>query len=143
MPFGKPEERQFVRLSHRLTLAHVPILPPVSSGACTLCWDRSDASSSLATNADIVVRYQSAFTLGAFQGEAATQALLKLAKQDGGTWKSTLSDEKTVKGLTEFQKLFETASNAPVTENDSTPWVNINNDKSGAAPTAATIATRA
>ena len=63
----------------------------------------------------------------------------ELAKQDGGTWKSTLSDEKTVKGLTEFQKLFETASNAPVTENDSTPWVNINNDKSGAAPTAATI----
>ncbi len=41
------------------------------------------AALSLATNADIVVRYQSAFTLGAFQGEAATQALLKLAKQDG------------------------------------------------------------
>ena len=52
---------------------------------------------------------------------------------------STLSDEKTVKGLEQFQTLFKDASNAPVTENDSTPWVNINNDKSGAAPTAAKI----
>ena len=31
------------------------------------------------------------------------------------------------------------ASTAPVTEADSTPWVNINNDKTGAPPTAATI----
>lgn len=62
-----------------------------------------------------------------------------LAKKDGDKWVSTLSDEKTVKGLEQFQTLFKDASNAPVTENDSTPWVNINNDKSGAAPTAATI----
>ncbi|MBN9225333.1 MAG: ABC transporter substrate-binding protein [Microbacterium sp. SCN 70-27] len=62
-----------------------------------------------------------------------------LAKKDGDKWVSTLSDEKTVEGLEQFQTLFKDASNAPVTENDSTPWVNINNDKSGAAPTAATI----
>lgn len=62
-----------------------------------------------------------------------------LAKKDGDTWVSTLSSEKTVTGLTQFQELFESASGAPVTENDSTPWVNINNDKNGAAPTAATM----
>lgn len=42
-----------------------------------------DAAISLSANADSVVRYQAAFTLGVFQGEAATQTLLKLAKQDG------------------------------------------------------------
>lgn len=63
----------------------------------------------------------------------------ELAKKDGDTWKSTLSDPKTIVGLEQFQTLFQDASNAPVTESDSTPWVNINNDKSGAAPTAATI----
>lgn len=62
-----------------------------------------------------------------------------LAKKDGDTWSSTLSDEKTIEGLTQFQELFTGASNAPSTEDDSTPWVNINNDKNGAAPTAATI----
>lgn len=63
----------------------------------------------------------------------------ELAKKDGDTWKSTLSDPKMIVGLEQFQTLFQDASNAPVTESDSTPWVNINNDKSGAAPTAATI----
>lgn len=63
----------------------------------------------------------------------------ELAKKDGDTWVSTLSDPKTITGLEQFQTVFEDASNAPVTESDSTPWVNINNDKSGAAPTAATI----
>ncbi|MBS1697090.1 MAG: extracellular solute-binding protein [Actinobacteria bacterium] len=62
-----------------------------------------------------------------------------LAKKDGDTWKSSLSDAKSITGLEQFQELFTGASNAPVTENDSTPWVNINNDKSGAAATAATI----
>lgn len=63
----------------------------------------------------------------------------ELAKKDGDKWVSTLSDANTIKGLEQFQTVFKTASNAPVTEADSTPWVNINNDKSGAAPTAATI----
>ncbi|MCC2033987.1 extracellular solute-binding protein [Microbacterium allomyrinae] len=63
----------------------------------------------------------------------------ELAAKDGDTWTSTLSDEKTIAGLEQFQALFADASNAPATEDDSTPWVNINNDKSGAAPTAATI----
>ncbi|MFF2487449.1 extracellular solute-binding protein [Microbacterium sp. NPDC058062] len=63
----------------------------------------------------------------------------ELAKKDGDKWVSTLSDEKTITGLEQFQDLFENASNAPATEDDSTPWVNINNDKTGNPPTAATI----
>lgn len=62
-----------------------------------------------------------------------------LAKKDGDSWVSTLSDPNSIKGLEQFQEVFTSASNAPSTEDDSTPWVNINNDKSGAAPTAATI----
>ncbi|MDT0156667.1 extracellular solute-binding protein [Microbacterium sp. ARD32] len=62
-----------------------------------------------------------------------------LAKKDGDKWVSTLSSDKTVAGLEQFQELFQSASNAPVTEDDSTPWVNINNDKNGAAPTTATM----
>ena len=63
----------------------------------------------------------------------------ELAKKDGDKWVSTLSDEKTITGLEQFQDLFQNASNAPATEDDSTPWVNINNDKNGNPPTAATI----
>ncbi|MGB3730766.1 extracellular solute-binding protein [Microbacterium sp.] len=63
----------------------------------------------------------------------------ELAKKSGDKWASSLSDAKSLEGLQQFQDLFENASDAPVTENDSTPWVNINNDKNGAAPTAATI----
>lgn len=63
----------------------------------------------------------------------------ELAKKDGDKWVSTLSDAKTITGLEQFQDLFENASNAPATEDDSTPWVNINNDKNGNPPTAATI----
>ena len=44
-----------------------------------------------------------------------------------------------ITGLEQFQDLFVNASTAPVTEADSTPWVNINNDKDGTPPTAATI----
>ena len=54
-----------------------------------------------------------------------------LAKKDGDKWVSTLADPKSIEGLTQFQDLFMNASTAPVTEADSTPWVNINNDKSG------------
>jgi N,N'-diacetylchitobiose transport system substrate-binding protein len=62
-----------------------------------------------------------------------------LAKKDGDEWKSTLSDPKTVEGLTQLQTLFANASLAPVTEDDSTPWVNINNNESTGKPEAATI----
>ncbi len=62
-----------------------------------------------------------------------------LAKKEGGTWKSTLSDPKTIEGLTALQELYTSASNAPVTEADSTPWVNINTQPEAAAPEAATI----
>ncbi|MEV4774212.1 extracellular solute-binding protein [Microbacterium sp. LWO13-1.2] len=63
----------------------------------------------------------------------------ELAKKDGDKWASTLSDPKSIAGLEQFQDIFTGASNAPATEDDSTPWININNDKGGAAPTAATI----
>jgi N,N'-diacetylchitobiose transport system substrate-binding protein len=62
-----------------------------------------------------------------------------LAKKDGGTWKSSLSDPKTIAGLTQLQALYTSASKAPVTESDSTPWVNINNNDSTGKPEAATI----
>ncbi len=62
-----------------------------------------------------------------------------LAAKDGDTWKSTLSDPKTIEGLTQLQTLFADASLAPVTEADSTPWVNINNNAATGAPEAATI----
>ncbi len=63
----------------------------------------------------------------------------ELATKDGDTWASSLSDPDTIKGLEQFQDLFENASNAPATEQDSTPWININDDKTGAPPSAATI----
>ena len=62
-----------------------------------------------------------------------------LAKKDGDTWKSTLADPKTIEGLTQLQTLFTDASLAPVTEADSTPWVNINDNESTGKPEAATI----
>ncbi|MBX3100265.1 MAG: extracellular solute-binding protein [Salinibacterium sp.] len=63
----------------------------------------------------------------------------ELAKKDGDTWKSTLSDSKTIEGLKQLQKLYTDSSLAPVTEADSTPWVNINNNAATGAPEAATI----
>ncbi|GAB2466357.1 N,N'-diacetylchitobiose transport system substrate-binding protein [Conyzicola lurida] len=63
----------------------------------------------------------------------------ELAVKDGDEWSSTLSDPKTVEGLTQLQTLFADASLAPVTEADSTPWVNINNNESTGKPEAATI----
>lgn len=62
-----------------------------------------------------------------------------LATKDGDTWKSTLSDPKTIAGLEQLQALYADASLAPVTEADSTPWVNINNNAATGAPEAATI----
>jgi len=63
----------------------------------------------------------------------------ELATKDGDTWKSSLSDAKTIEGLTQLQKLYTDSSLAPVTEADSTPWVNINNNVATGAPEAATI----
>lgn len=62
-----------------------------------------------------------------------------LAKKDGDTWKSSLSDPKTIEGLEALQELYTSGSNAPVTEADSTPWVNINTQPEAASPEAATI----
>jgi N,N'-diacetylchitobiose transport system substrate-binding protein len=62
-----------------------------------------------------------------------------LATKDGNTWKSALSSAKTQTGLAQLQALYTKASLAPVTEADSTPWVNINNNASTGAPEAATI----
>jgi len=62
-----------------------------------------------------------------------------LAAKDGDEWVSTLSDPKTIEGLTALQSLYQTASLAPVTEADSTPWVNINTNASTGQPEAATI----
>jgi N,N'-diacetylchitobiose transport system substrate-binding protein len=63
----------------------------------------------------------------------------ELAVKDGDKWVSTLSDPKTIMGLEQLQELYTSASNAPVTEADSTPWVNINNNDATGAPEAATI----
>jgi len=62
-----------------------------------------------------------------------------IATKDGDTWKATLSDPRSIEGLTELQKLYQAASNAPVTESDSTPWENINTQPKAEAPEAATI----
>ena len=62
-----------------------------------------------------------------------------LAKKVDGSWVSTLSDPKSVTGLTQLQALYTSASLAPATEADSTPWVNINNNATTGAPEAATI----
>ena len=63
----------------------------------------------------------------------------ELATVDGTTWSSSLSDPKTIEGLEQLQAVFADASLAPVTEADSTPWVNINNNATTGAPEAATI----
>ena len=63
----------------------------------------------------------------------------ELATVDGTEWSSSLSDPKTIEGLEQLQSLFTDASLAPVTEADSTPWVNINNNATTGAPEAATI----
>ena len=62
-----------------------------------------------------------------------------LAKKSGKKWKSTLSDSKSIAGLKELQTVYKTASNAPVTQSDGTPWVNINNNAKTGKPEAATI----
>lgn len=50
----------------------------------------------------------------------------ELAKKENGEWVSTLSDPKTVKGLTQLQDLYKNASKAPSDAKDATPWLYIN-----------------
>jgi len=62
-----------------------------------------------------------------------------LAKQDGDKWVSTLSDPKSIQGLTALQELFQSASHAPITENDAAYWDFVNTLPDAAGPEAATI----
>ncbi|ROS77000.1 extracellular solute-binding protein [Cellulomonas sp. PhB143] len=62
-----------------------------------------------------------------------------LAKQDGDQWVSTLSDPKSVKGLEQWQDVYEGASNAPATGKDLAYWDFLNDGVDGEAPEAATI----
>ena len=50
----------------------------------------------------------------------------ELAKKDGDTWTSTLSDPKTIKGLEQLQEIYRNASKAPSDAKDVTPWLYIN-----------------
>jgi N,N'-diacetylchitobiose transport system substrate-binding protein len=63
----------------------------------------------------------------------------ELAVEEGDEWQSSLSDPATISGLTQLQSLFRAASRAPVTESDSTPWVNLNDNETTGVPEAATI----
>ncbi|MCO1337434.1 ABC transporter substrate-binding protein [Kocuria polaris] len=49
-----------------------------------------------------------------------------LAKKEGDTWVSTLSDPDTLKGLAQIQDLYRNASKAPSDAKDATPWLYIN-----------------
>jgi N,N'-diacetylchitobiose transport system substrate-binding protein len=63
----------------------------------------------------------------------------ELATVDGTTWTSTLSDPKTIKGLEEWQKVYQGASLLPSTDRDVAYWDFLNDGTDGAAPAAATI----
>ena len=63
----------------------------------------------------------------------------ELAVKDGDQWTSTLSDPNTVKGLEQWQDVFENASNLPATAKDEAYWDFINDGTDGAAPEGATI----
>lgn len=65
-------------------------------------------------------------------GELAVQG-------DDGQWESTLSDPNTIKGLEQWQALYQGASNVPSTERDVAYWEFLNDGTDGAAPAAATI----
>lgn len=49
-----------------------------------------------------------------------------LAKKDGGTWVSTLSDPNSITGLTQLQQIDLKASHAPADAKDQSPWLYIN-----------------
>lgn len=49
-----------------------------------------------------------------------------LATKDGDTWVSTLSDPKSIKGLTQLQGIYQHASKAPADAKDENLWLYIN-----------------
>lgn len=63
----------------------------------------------------------------------------ELAVEEDGQWTSTLSDPNTVKGLEQWQEIFEGASNVPATAKDVAYWEFLNDGPEGEAPEAATI----
>jgi N,N'-diacetylchitobiose transport system substrate-binding protein len=63
----------------------------------------------------------------------------ELATVDGTEWTSTLSDPNTIKGLEEWQQVYEGSSNVPATERDVAYWDFLNDGTDGSAPAAATI----
>lgn len=63
----------------------------------------------------------------------------EIAVNENGTWKGALSSSASQTGLKALQELYQSASNAPVNEFDSAPWVNINDNEITGAPDAATI----
>jgi N,N'-diacetylchitobiose transport system substrate-binding protein len=50
----------------------------------------------------------------------------EIAKKDGDKWVATLDDPNTIKGLTQLQQIYRTASKAPADAKDATPWLYIN-----------------
>lgn len=63
----------------------------------------------------------------------------ELATEDGGTWTSTLSDPNTIKGLEQWQEIYQGASILPSTERDVAYWEFLNDGANGEPPAAATI----
>ncbi len=63
----------------------------------------------------------------------------ELATEKDGKWTSTLSDPRTIKGLEQWQKVYQTASIVPATAKDVAYWEFLNDGTDGAAPAAATI----
>ena len=49
-----------------------------------------------------------------------------LAKKNGSTWTSTLSDPNTIKGLQQIQAIYQNASNAPKTAKDASQYIYLN-----------------
>lgn len=69
----------------------------------------------------------------------------ELAEKDGDTWKSTLADPNTIKGLKQLQAIYRGASKAPTDAKDVTPWLYINDkdeilDDTGAATGSTSLA---
>ncbi|SNT09543.1 N,N'-diacetylchitobiose transport system substrate-binding protein [Micrococcales bacterium KH10] len=62
-----------------------------------------------------------------------------LAREEGGQWVSTLSDPATIKGLEQWQDVYQGASIVPSTERDIAYWDLLNDGEGGADPAAATI----
>lgn len=63
----------------------------------------------------------------------------ELATVDGTTWKSTLSDPNTIKGLEQWQDVYGSASHLLPTDNDAAYADYLNDGEDGAEPAAATV----